>query len=137
MDSALVQFVWDRASFRCEYCGIPQDLDDSPFEIDHIIAIKHGGRTIASNLALSCFHDNSHKGPNVAGFDPTTRRLTRLFNPRHHKWRRHFCWQGAYLLGRTAIGRVTIVILKMNDPLRITLREGLMEEGRFPPPGHS
>jgi hypothetical protein len=27
----------------CEYCGISQDCDDAPFEIDHIIALKHGG----------------------------------------------------------------------------------------------
>ena len=52
MDVALVRQVWRRAAACCEYCGIPQDFDDTPFEIDHIIAIKHGGPTALHNLAL-------------------------------------------------------------------------------------
>jgi HNH endonuclease len=34
---------------------MPQEFDDAPFEIDHIIARKHDGPTVASNLTLSCF----------------------------------------------------------------------------------
>jgi hypothetical protein len=132
MDAALVRLVWRRARHCCEYCRIPQEYDDAPFEIDHIIAVKHDGLTRADNLALSCFHDNSHKGPNIAGRDPKTHRLTPLFNPRRHKWDRHFRWQGAYLVGRTPIGRVTVAILNINDPLRVELRAGLIEEGLFP-----
>ncbi|MCC6418215.1 MAG: HNH endonuclease [Gemmataceae bacterium] len=133
MDAALVQLVRQRAGDRCEYCQIPQDFDDAPFEIDHIIARKHDGPTAASNLALSCFHDNSHKGSNIAGLDPKTRKLTPLFNPRRHKWARHFRWRGAYLIGRTPVGRVTVAVLHLNDPFRVELREGLIEEGHFPP----
>lgn len=133
MDAALVQLVRQRAGDRCEYCQIPQDFDDAPFEIDHIIARKHDGPTAASNLALSCFHDNSHKGSNIAGLDPKTRKLTPLFNTRRHKWARHFRWRGAYLIGRTPVGRVTVAVLHLNDPFRVELREGLIEEGHFPP----
>jgi 5-methylcytosine-specific restriction endonuclease McrA len=133
MDAALVQRVWLRAGHRCEYCQIPQDCDEIPFEIDHIIAIKHRGLTIAGNLALACFHDNSHKGSNIAGLDPKTRKLTPLFNPRRHEWARHFRWRGACQIGRTAVGRVTVAILNINDPLRIELRETLIQEGLFPP----
>lgn len=133
MDAALVQFVRQRAGNCCEYCQMPQDFDDSPFEIDHIVALKHNGPTVARNLALSCLHDNSHKGSNIAGLDPRTRKLTPLFNPRRHKWDRHFRWQGAYLIGRTPIGRVTVAVLNINDPLRVELRKGLIEEGLFPP----
>lgn len=133
MDRALVRLIWQRAAAGCEYCGISQDCDDTPFEIDHIIALKHGGFTIAGNLALSCFHDNSHKGSNIAGLDPMTRKLTPLFNPRRHAWHRHFSWQGAYLIGRTPVGRVTVAVLNMNDSFRVELREGLISEGLFPP----
>ena len=133
MDAALVRYIWQRAGDCCEYCRIAQPWDDAPFEIDHIIARKHGGLTIVSNLALSCLHDNSHKGPNVAGFDPKTRQLVPLFNPRRQKWNRHFRWRGAYLVGRTPIGRATVSVLNINDPFRLTLREGLIEEGLFPP----
>jgi 5-methylcytosine-specific restriction endonuclease McrA len=113
---------------------MPQAYDDTPFEIDHIISRKHGGPTTASNLALSCFYCNSFKGSDIAGIDPRTRKLTPLFNPRRHRWTRHFRWQGAYLLGRTPVGRVTVAVLDMNDPFRVELREGLIEEGVFPPP---
>jgi hypothetical protein len=36
-------------------------------------------------------------------------------------------------VGRTAIGRVTIELLKINDEFRVEFREGLMAEGLFPP----
>ncbi len=32
---------------------MPQIYDELPFEIDHVIAEQHGGKTVASNLALS------------------------------------------------------------------------------------
>jgi hypothetical protein len=36
-------------------------------------------------------------------------------------------------MGRTAIGRVTIELLKINDSFRVEFREELMAEGLFPP----
>jgi HNH endonuclease len=133
MDAALVRQVWQRASRCCEYCRMPQAYDETPFEIDHVIAKKHGGHTVASNLSLSCFYCNSFKGSDIASLDEKTRKLTPLFNPRRQKWARHFRWKGAYLVGRTPIGRVTVALLHINDPLRVELREALMEEGLFPP----
>lgn len=133
MDAALARLVWERAGHRCEYCRVPQEFDDAPFEIDHVLAKQHGGPTRAGNLALSCFHDNSHKGPNIAGLDPKTRKLPRLFNPRRHKWVRHFRREGPVLVGRTPVGRVTVIVLNINDSLRVELRAGLIEEGVFPP----
>jgi hypothetical protein len=133
MDAALTRLVWQRAKHRCEYCQLPQEYDDRPFEIDHIISRKHQGPRVASNVALSCFRCNSFKGSDISGRDRLTRKLTPLFNPRRHKWSRHFRWEGAYLIGRTPIGRVTVEVLNVNDPFRVELREELMEEGLFPP----
>jgi hypothetical protein len=133
MDAALVREVWRRAAGYCEYCRMPQNHDDTPFEIDHIIAKKHGGRTIDHNLSLSYFYCNSFKGSDIAGRDAKTGQLTPLFNPRRQKWARHFRWKGGYLLGRTPVGRVTVALLHINDPLRVELREALIEEGLFPP----
>jgi hypothetical protein len=110
-----------------------QEYDDALFEIDHIISKKHHGLTVASTLALSCFHCNSFKGSDIGGRDLLTRKLTPFFNPRRHKWSRHFHWEGPYLIGHTAIGRVTIDVLNINDPLRVELRQELIEEGIFPP----
>jgi hypothetical protein len=134
MDESLAPWVRQRAGHVCEYCQMPQAYYPTiPFPFDHIIARQHGGQTTFGNLALSCLHDNSHKGPNIAGFDPLTRKLTKLFNPRRHKWQRHFRWDGPYLIGRTAVGRTTIVVLAMNDPDVVRVRRSLIEEGLFPP----
>ena len=105
MDAALVRLVHERARECCEYCRLPQAYSVLTFEVDHVIARKHGGRTVPGNLALSCFYCNSPKGRNIAGLDPRTGRLTRLFHPRRHRWARHFRWDGPVLVGRTPVGR--------------------------------
>jgi hypothetical protein len=133
MDSALIQLVWQRAKGRCEYCLMPQAADDASFEIDHIISQKHHGPTVASNLCLRCYYCNSFKGSDLSSRDPKTRRLRPLFNPRRHKWAKHFRWQGAYLVGRTPAGRTTVFLLHINDEYRVQLRKGLIDEGVFPP----
>jgi hypothetical protein len=51
------------------------------FHVDHVVARQHGGRTDLSNLALACMHCNRHKGPNIAGSDPRTGEIVRLFDP--------------------------------------------------------
>jgi hypothetical protein len=102
MDEDLRQLVWDRAANVCEYCHIPQQLDIFPFQIDHIIAQKHHGLTTADNLALCCYNYNFYKGPNIAGVDPITGEVTRLFHPRRDVWKQHFRWDGPLLVGLTA-----------------------------------
>ena len=129
MDLDLEELVWSRAGAVCEYCRMPQRFDDLPFEIDHVVASSHGGRTAAGNLALSCFTCNRFKGPNLAGMDPLTGRLAKLFHPRRHAWTRHFRWDGALLMGKTPVGRVTIRVLHINDFLRVRLRTQLVSEG--------
>ena len=109
MQDALRNAVRRRARLCCEYCLLPEAYAPVvPFQIEHIVARQHGGRTTLSNLALACHHDNMHKGPNLTGIDPVTTRIVRLFHPRRHKWDRHFRWDGRVLCGRTAIGRATI-----------------------------
>jgi hypothetical protein len=134
IDEATRDLVRRRAGRRCEYCRLHEEDDPLfTFHVEHIIARQHGGRDSPGNLALCCHQDNLHKGPNLTGIDPLTRNLTRLFNPRRHKWSRHFRWDGALLVGRTAIGRTTVVVLGMNLPHRVTLREALIASGDFPP----
>ena len=81
MNRELLRTVWQRAADRSEYCLMPSFALPLPFQIDHIVAEKHGGQGVANNLALACPHCNRFKGPNIAGIDPLTRRITRLFNP--------------------------------------------------------
>lgn len=133
MDAALERMVRERAEGRCEYCGLPESACWFPFEIDHIIAIKHRGLSVAENLALSCYYCNNAKGPCIASVDPETDKIVRLFHPRRDRWKRHFHWEGAVLVGRTSMGRTTIALLEINDPGAVVLREGLFEEGLYPP----
>jgi hypothetical protein len=134
MDDALAELVRRRAGDCCEYCQLPQIFSSTRFQLDHVIAEQHGGPTVAANLALACFADNNHKGPNLAGVDPKTGKKAWLFNPRRHKWSSHFRWRGAILVGRTPIGRATVAVLAINLPHRIAQRAALIAEGVFPPP---
>ena len=133
MNRDLANLVRERARGRCEYCLLPQAHSTVPFEIDHIIARKHDGPTVADNLAFACFFCNSAKGPNIAGIDPLTGKNVPLFHPRRQKWSRHFRWNGPVLVGRTQSGRATIAVLAINDPVFVDLRATLLQAGLFPP----
>jgi hypothetical protein len=139
MDESLIAAVRSRAGAACEYCRLPEALHPGPFEVEHVISKQHGGPTALGNLAYSCLHCNRHKGPNLSGIDRLTSRtkLVHLFNPRQHKWERHFRWEGPLLVGRSPIGRVTVHVLAMNDPVRVALRQELIDEGLFPPSAHA
>ena len=132
MNKALADEVRQRAARCCEYCRMPEALYRSPFQLDHIMARQHGGQTVSDNLALSCFHCNTHKGPNVAGVNPATGEVVRLFHPRKDAWDDHFHWAGPILESLTAVGAATIHVLAINDPEYIAVRQALIEEGVFP-----
>lgn len=131
MNRDLVRLVWQRAGDRCEYCLIPQYALPLPFQIDHIVAEKHGGQTVESNLALACPHCNRFKGPNIAGIDPHSVQVIRLFHPRTDIWSEHFEWEGSRIAGRTSIGRATVEVLSMNADDLLLVRVELRKEGTF------
>jgi hypothetical protein len=56
-----------------------------------------------------------------------------LFNPRNDKWDEHFCWDGPVLFGKTPVGRTTIDVLNINDPICVDQREFLIAADLFPP----
>ena len=82
VSTALRRSVIERAQGKCEYCQLHQNFSIYTHEIDHVIATKHGGRTLFENLALSCLSCNRHKGSDLTSFDPLTLEMTRLFDPR-------------------------------------------------------
>jgi hypothetical protein len=124
----IVRQVRERARERCEYFHIPTSLYPLPFTADHIIARQHGGLTVLENLSLSCLHCNRHKGPNIAGRDQQTGQLVRLFHPRTDRWHDHSKWDGAVLVGVTAIGQTTVHVLAINEPDFLAVREALIRE---------
>jgi hypothetical protein len=124
VDDTTKEAVRQRAEYRCEYCGVHQRYyPDFTFHIEHIVARQHRGADAVENLALACHLCNNQKGPNLAGLDPDTGALTRVFHPRNDTWGEHFRQEeSGQIVGLTAIGRTTVYVLGMNSGIRPHLR---------------
>lgn len=125
------QRIARRAGNRCEYCRLHEDHAVKRHEPDHIIPRKHGGSNGDDNLAWSCFHCNRYKGSEVGALDVETGQLVPLFNPRQHAWNEHFTLDGAEIVPLTDVGRVTILVLQLNRPGRVEVREVLRRAGLY------
>ena len=127
------QRVRDRAGNCCEYCRVSQDSRLTRFQVDHIIAVAHGGSDEEDNLCLACYPCNDFKGTNVAAIDPKTGDAAKLFNPRLQAWGDHFRLNDdATIQGVTPEGRTTVAVLRMNDPKRAKQRLGEISTGDYP-----
>jgi HNH endonuclease len=93
---------------------------------------KHGGETTESNLCLSCFECNRHKGSDICSLDPLTGDIAPLFHPRHEQWMDHFTLGGAVIRPLTPQARIAVRLLRLNDDKRIFERNALIDEGRYP-----
>ena len=58
----LRRLVIRRALWRCEYCLLHEDDTYFGCEVDHVVSEKHGGQTVAENLAYACLACNRYKG---------------------------------------------------------------------------
>lgn len=125
--------VRERANGNCEYCLLNEQYSLKRHEVDHIRASKHGGTTAAENLCLSCFDCNRHKGSDLSSIDPITDDVIALFHPRREQWNDHFqLAPDGTIAGKTATGRVTVLLLDFNHPERVTIRVALMRLRRYP-----
>jgi hypothetical protein len=129
MDQELRESLRRRAHGRCEYCRLPEKFSLLRFQADHITARKHGGGDAPANLAWACADCNAYKGTDLTGIDAVTGRTERLFNPRLEEWQEHFRMEGARIVGKTTIGRVTVELLQMNREERLALRAELLSGG--------
>ncbi len=120
-----------RAGDRCEYCLIHANDVMFSHQPDHIIAVKHGGKTTEANLAWACFLCNRFKGSDIASIDPETDDLAPLFHPRHDLWREHFRLEEGQIIPLTAVGRVTARLLRFNSLKNVELRSLLQLAGRL------
>lgn len=103
------------------------------FAIDHIIAEKHGGETAAHNLCLSCYWCNSYKGSDLSSVDwEQGANIVPLFNLRLQLWEEHFKLEDVYIRPLTAVGRVTVFLLRLNAEERLKERELLLALGSYP-----
>jgi HNH endonuclease len=122
-EAGVRKFIRERADGICEYCRISERFTLAVHEVDHIIAVKHGGRTTDENLALCCTLCNRYEGSDIASIDAETGRLTPLFHPRLDRWADHFEFRNGEIMGLTAAGRATIRLLRMNRPARVRERQ--------------
>jgi hypothetical protein len=127
----LRRLVEERAQNRCEYCHLHIDDVYWPHEVDHIYAEKHGGETIEINLCYSCSICNRYKGSDICSLDPLSGDVTSLFHPRRDEWSVHFRLEDGRIEPLTAVGRVTVRLLHLNDPERIEERKRLIRLGRY------
>jgi hypothetical protein len=129
------QFVMDRADGRCEYCLSPAAYSPDPFAVEHIVPRSRGGSHRLTNLAYSCQGCNSYKYTSTEAVDPVSGDRVPLYNPRRHAWRDNFAWNEDFteILGRTPIGRATIVRLDLNRTEVMNLRRLLVLADLYPP----
>ncbi|HET6248619.1 MAG TPA: HNH endonuclease signature motif containing protein [Tepidisphaeraceae bacterium] len=128
----LRRLVFERANDICEYCLISCHDTYLKCVVEHIIAEKHGGPTVADNLASACYPCNIFKGTDIASLTSEKRQLFRLFNPRTDRWLDHFKLDGAIIRPLTEIGDVTVQLLSVNNADRLELREILQAKTRYP-----
>src|SRR3972149_3804957 len=95
MDQGTRDSIRRRAEGRCEYCRLPDEADEWPFHVEHIVARQHGGDDHVDNLCWACNRCNLRKGTNLASIDPETGERATLFDPRRQRWVGHFLVPGA------------------------------------------
>jgi 5-methylcytosine-specific restriction endonuclease McrA len=123
--------VAHRASFRCEYCRIPDMGFGLPFQVDHIRALKHGGTSAYSNLAYCCPDCNRYKGTDVGSYGEDDETLIPFYNPRKDAWQDHFILENGKIRGLTQVGVVSTKIFRFNLDERVLYRLALMDSDLY------
>ncbi len=84
---------------------------------------------------MSCELCNQYKWTKTEELDPENGVRVQIFNPRQQKWQEHFAWteDGTIIMGITACGRATVIALKLNNSLAVTVRRNWVKAGWHPP----
>jgi hypothetical protein len=127
--------IIDHDKSRCCYCLTSEANSGISMTYDHIKPVSQGGDTTFENLCLACRSCNEYKSNLTESIDPLSGETISLFNPRKQKWSEHFMWSadGTKVEGITAIGRATIIRLRMNNPVIIVARKRWVISGWHPP----
>lgn len=129
---ALRRKARERAQSHCEYCLYPEQYAMKTYEVDHVYAEKHGGKTTKENLCLSCMDCNRYKGSDLCSYDNVTDTVVKLYHPRTQAWTEHFQIKGGRIAALTPEDRVTVRLLRLNDSERIKERRRLIKINKYP-----
>jgi HNH endonuclease len=135
ISSQVRQQIISDAGHRCEYCKTSSKLIGMPLTMEHIQPRSLGGSDLPENLAAACYRCNEFKGSKINLIDPVSKELISLFNPRLDLWNENFSWieHGTIIEGISPIGRVTIIVLRLNNPDIVAARALWIEVGWHPP----
>jgi len=135
LSEAIRQRVRERAAFRCEYCLSHQDYVMGFLQVDHVQPVAKGGADTEDNFCLACELCNQYKWTKTAATDPESGETVSLFNPRQQRWQEHFTWSadGTEIVGVTACGRATVIALRLNSSLAVTVGRNWVRAGWHPP----
>ncbi|MGB3292228.1 MAG: HNH endonuclease signature motif containing protein [Phormidesmis sp.] len=135
ISSNLRQQVISAANARCEYCQTSSRLTGTPLVMEHILPKSLSGNDERNNLAAACYRCNEFKGAKTHARDPESGQFVALFNPRHQRWTDNFAWRngGTHIIGKTAVGRATVVALRLNNDQLVEAR-AIWIEFRWHPP---
>lgn len=131
----LRQEVAEKSNYRCCYCLSQEENSGLKYTVDHIIPESLGGETEADNLCLACWDCNLYKQNRISAIDPESKEQVPIFHPNAQRWNEHFQWEegGLKVVGLTAIGRATVVLLRLNRPILLRARERWIKAGWHPP----
>ena len=103
--------------------------------MDHLLPESKGGKTERDNLWGACRRCNEFKSNIIEGMDLITGEVVPLFNPRQQSWQVHFAWRenGTRIIGLTAIGRITVELLRLNNEEIVGARHLWVQAGWHPP----
>jgi hypothetical protein len=135
LQTELRQRLLDADDHCCAYCHTTQANSGQPMVVDHIIPQSQGGETVFENLCFACRRCNEFKGAVTQSEDPLTSELVSLYHPRRHNWEDHFVWEpsGIHLLGMTPVGRITVLVLRINNEVILNARRRWVSAGWHPP----
>ncbi len=130
----LYPLIAERANHACEYCHAPELVFNFPFEVEHVVPVCRGGLNEIDNLALSCRSCNLRKGTQTHAMDPESQAQVSLFHPRLMQWLEHFSVnsESGEITGISAIGRGTVIALRLNSTNQLEARQLWIQLSLFP-----
>jgi hypothetical protein len=120
---------------RCSDCQTSAAISGILLTTDHVAPMVLGGATAFENLCLARYSRNQYTAAQALATDPLTGETVALYHPRQAVWGAHFGWSadGTQIEGRAAIGRATIIAVRLKHSVIVSARARRVSAGWHPP----